>query len=134
MKNVKAVVTINKPVAAVFDFAINPENTPKWVDTIAAEQTNEWPVKLGSIYHNQRQNGAWSEYEVVAFEPNKTFVLQQKQDGFYVGYDFRPAEGGVATELEYHIWSKEKELPTSLTEDVLNSLVGKFKQVVEEVT
>lgn len=133
MKDVKAVITMSKPIAAVFDFAINPENTPKWIDIIVTEQTNEWPVKLGSIYRNQRTNGEWSEYEVVAFEPNKTFVLQQKQDNFYVGYAFKHAEDG-ATELEYRIWSEKKELPASLTEDALANLLVKFKRIIEEAS
>lgn len=132
MKVLKRTITINKPVAIAFDFAINPENTPKWVDSIVAEQTNEWPVKIGTMYRNQRTNAEWSEYEVVAFQPNKTFVLQQKQDDFYVGYTFKPTEDD-ATELEYSIWSEKKELPVLLTESVLSSLLGKFKQVVEAV-
>ena len=49
MKNNRLVVKINKPSSEVFAFYIDPENTPLWVDSIIAEQTNEWPIKIGTV-------------------------------------------------------------------------------------
>ena len=64
MKNNRLVVKINKPSSEVFAFYIDPENTPLWVDSIIAEQTNEWPIKIGTVYRNQNKFGEWSEYTV----------------------------------------------------------------------
>jgi uncharacterized protein YndB with AHSA1/START domain len=133
MKDCKLTVTINKPVEEVFAFTIDPKNTPKWVASIVAEQTNEWPVKLGTIYRNQRQNGEWSEYEITEFKQNKAFVMRQKNDSFHVGYVFTPASNDAATMLEYRVWKDEGEgeLPESLTVAVLQGILDKLKRAVE---
>jgi len=132
MKDCKLAITINKPVKEVFAFTINPDNTPKWVASITAEQTNEWPVKLGTIYRNQRKNGEWSEYEITEFELNKAFVMRQKNDSFHVGYIFTSVDNDTATMLDYRVWVDEGELPGSLMADVLQDILEKLKQVVED--
>lgn len=131
MKDARLAITINRPVKDVFAFTINPENTAKWVSSIITEETNEWPVKLGTIYRNQRRDGEWSEYEMTEFEPNKRFVMSQKNGNFNVGYVFTPVQDGAATSLEYRIWKDEGELPASLTMDTLQDIVNKLKEVVE---
>lgn len=102
MKVLKQTVAINKPIREVFAFVVNPDNTPKWINSIVQEQTSEWPVKLGTIYRNQRKDASWSEYEVTAFEPDKIFMLNKKDDDFYVKYTFTPVSKSV-TELEYEL-------------------------------
>ena len=129
MKEVRASAIINKPVNELFAFAIDPRNTPKWVKSITLEETNEWPIKAGSIYRNQRKNGEWSEYEVVTFEPNKTFVLK-KDDGLYVEYGFVPA-GESITRLEYCLRMATGELGSSLDERVLESMLRTLKMITE---
>lgn len=131
MKDLKLAIEINKPVEEVFAFTINPKNTPKYVGSIIVEETNEWPVKLGTIYRNQRKNGEWSEYEMTTFDPNKTFVMSQKNDSFNVGYVFTPTDKRDATKLEYRVWKDEGELPETLTVDVLQGIIDKLKRVVE---
>lgn len=130
MSSLTQTITINKPVANVFAFTINPKNTPKYVASIVTEQTNEWPIKLGTIYCNQRKNGEWSEYEVVGFEVNKTLVIRQKNDDFHVGYIFTSV-GDSAAKLEYSVWKDRGKLPATITMDLLKGIVEKLKEVVE---
>ncbi len=49
----RIVVQINRPVGEVFEFTTNPKNTSVWIDSVEAEETNEWPVQSGTIYRNR---------------------------------------------------------------------------------
>jgi len=121
----KLKIHIQRPVVDVFAFAINPHNTPKWIQSIAMEETNEWPVKIGSIYRNQKKTGEWAEYTVTAFEENKKFVLTKNHSTFHVSYTFRSLSSDL-TELEY-------ELPDNgeLKESFIQELLTNLKKVME---
>ena len=69
MKENKLTIQIKKPIQEAFAFPLNPANTPLWVDSFVKEETNEWPVKVGTIYRSQNRDGKWSEYVMAGFVP-----------------------------------------------------------------
>lgn len=127
MKDVKLTVVINRAAHEVFDFGLNPENTPKWIDGIVKEQTNESPTKLGTTYKNQDSDGNWNEYEITAYEPGIMFVMSKKDSSYHVKYTFKPL-GDSQCELEYYEWVDSGDLDEPFTQDILE----KLKDVIEK--
>lgn len=121
MKSNKLTIRINSPVRDVFEFVTNPANTPKWIDFINKEETNEWPPKLGTIYKNQDRDGVWRDLEMTEFEKNKMFVMTSRASGYHVKYTLTPA-GDSATELEYYEWMDGGELDGPFTMEPLKKL------------
>lgn len=121
MKDLKLIIQINKPVSVVFDFVINPKNTNKWVNSIVEEQTNEWPVKTGTIYKNCGVDGVWSEYELTEFVENKMFVMSKKNSSYHVKYTLTQINENT-TELEYYEWVDNGILDEPFTQDILEKL------------
>ena len=125
-KEVTLKIEINRSVAEVFDFTLNPANTPKWIDGIQHEETNEWPVRLGTVYRNKNTNGEWAEYKLSEFEPNKAFTLARQDRDYHVRYTFT-STGNRSCILNYHEWVEHGELTGVFTQDALD----KLKQIIE---
>lgn len=126
MQNNRLKVEINKPISEVFEFTLNPKNTPKWIDFIEVEETNEWPVKLGTIYRNSGKNSNWSEYELTDFKQNETFTLTKKNNPYRVKYTFKPLDNNK-TELEYYEWVEEGDM-----EPFKQGALNKLKAIMED--
>ena len=126
MKDKKLNIIIDKPVGVVFDFTLNPENTPKWIDGIVVEETNETPPKLGTIYRNKSQSGDWNEYEMTEFEKDKTFTLTRLNGDYHVRYTFKPVDNGC--DCEYYEWVDKGELDDTFSQSVLE----KLKSIMEQ--
>lgn len=121
MKVNELTVLIDRPIDEVFLFSVDPANTPIWVGSIVEEKTNEWPIKLGTVYENQNQAGEWSKYKVVSFDKNKLFKLESSDGTYCVEYTYSIA-GDNKTKLVYRELVKEGELDKPFTQRELDLL------------
>jgi hypothetical protein len=131
MKDITLTVSINRPVRVSFGYAINPENTPNWVDGIIKEETNETPTKLGTIYKNQSQDGSWREFEITEFKPGVMFTMTEKNSNIHVRYTFQPLNDKQC-ELGYYVWVDSGGLKAPFTKDNVRNIIQKLKDVIEQ--
>lgn len=98
-------VSIDLPVAEVFEFTTNPQKTPLWIEGMEEEQASEFPPKVGSFYRNRSFGcGVWSVYEVSGYEKDRLFALR-REDGYNVVYTYQPYEKG--TLMTYDEWMED---------------------------
>jgi uncharacterized protein YndB with AHSA1/START domain len=120
-------VVINKPLSEVFEFTINPDNTPTWISSIVHEEANERPPKPGTIYRNRDTSGHWSEYRVTEnYEKDHVFELEKTDGSYTVTYTYTPISGG-STKLEYYEWVPPGKKLEPFAQATLNDL----KEVME---
>lgn len=121
MREKKLRVEINRPLNDVFSFVLNPNNTPLWIDSVVKEETNEWPVKVGTTYRNCGVDGVWNDYTLAEITPNNTFVLRKNDNNYSVRYTLKAQSNGF-TELEYYEWVEVGELADPFTQEILEKL------------
>ena len=127
MRSNKLTIQINKSPAEIFKFYINPKNTHLWVESIIDEQTNEWPIKTGTVYSNQNKAGIWSEYRVTEVINNELFELISGDGNYHVRYSHKIINQKTS-ELEYYEWVDRVEIDGPFTQDILE----KLKTILED--
>jgi len=121
MKECKLTIQINKLASTVFEYLLDPNNTPLWIDSIVKEEVNEVPTKVGTIYRNVNKEGVWSEYLVTQYEKDKYFEFVSSNKNYHVKYTLTPLENNRC-ELEYYEWVVEGELEEPFTIHILEKL------------
>lgn len=125
MKQNKLTIRVNKPVAEVFEFTLDPANTPRWIDSIVKEEADASPG-FNVRYKNYNQKGEANEYVITEFEPNKSFTMAMVGGDYKVRYTFTPISDNE-TEVEYFEWSENGELAEPFGQEALE----KLKEVIE---
>ncbi len=121
MKNCRLIIKINRTASEVFQFTLDPNNTPLWVKSIIKEEVNETPTKVGTIYKNVNKEGVWSEYLVIQYEKDRIFEFVASDKNYHVKYTFTPLTD-TTCELEYFEWVENGELEGPFTIQILEKL------------
>lgn len=126
MKKNKLTIFISKPVKEVFEYSLESNNVPKWITSIKEEVALERPVKLGTRLKNIGINSnTWNEYEIIDFQPPKTFTLRRLNGDYFVKYTCIEQNNG--TNFEYFEWA-ENELDGLMEISALE----KLKELIEK--
>ncbi|MDP4030698.1 MAG: hypothetical protein U1C50_01635 [Patescibacteria group bacterium] len=126
MKVNKLVVKINKPVNEVFKFTTTPPNSTKWIPGVVSEETNDWPIKVGTIYKLKDESGNYSEVNVLALRIGKFIEWVAKDGNYHCRYNFKKIDENCSV-LEYLEWVETGDLPDPFTQEILE----KLKTVIE---
>lgn len=126
MQDLTLKIVINKPAKNVYEYYINPKNTPLWVESFVQEKTSEWPIKIGTHYINQSKNGSWGDYTVTALKENELFEFVSKDKNYHVRYTHKTLENN-SSELTYYEWVDHGELEDPFPIEALQ----KLKECVE---
>lgn len=119
MRENRLVIQIKRKPEEIIAFCLDPKNTPKWINSIVVEETNEWPVRVGTIYRNQNRKGEWAEYKVVALSP-VMFEFASTSSTYHVRYTCTP--NNDRTDLEYCEWMGGEGLLEPFSMDSLQEL------------
>jgi len=105
MVKVELSIVVNRPVAEVFAFVVDPANNKKWQEGLVESRlTSPGPVGVGSQITDVRKFLGMdmdSKLEVTAFEPNKTFgekVVSGPMQ-FEIMQTFEPSGDGTKVSL-----------------------------------
>jgi hypothetical protein len=128
MRSNKLVISINKPVHEIFSFTITPPNSKYWIPDIINEETNELPIKIGTIYKLTTKTGETFEVVVSKFDQDKLIEWTSKDQNFHCRYTYIPIDANTS-KLEYFEWV-DKE---ALDEPFSIMILKKLKSVVENL-
>ena len=117
----KIKIIIERPIAEVFEFTVNPKNTSLWISHIKQELSDNYPPNVGTIYKNTGDFEKWDFYIVEEFEKNKVFTLRDKDSNYHVRYTYKKL-GDNKTEMTYFEWVEKGELKSPFTLKVLERL------------
>lgn len=129
MKINKLKIVINKSAKEVFEFTINPENTPLWISHIKKEVADEYPPKIGTVYRNTTDYETWEEYTVTKLQENKSFTMKASDNNYFVRYTYKKLSE-TSTKLEYLEWVENGNLNNPFNQSVLS----KLKVIIEQIS
>jgi len=127
MKDNKLSIKINVPVERLFSFTITPPNSTLWLSSTIKEETNELPVKVGTIYTLTDKDGGQFTVIVNRLENNELVEWVAADNNYHCRYTYRTVDG-LTSELEYCEWVDPGEIEGPFMQGTLE----KLKQVLED--
>ncbi len=121
MKNNKLTIRIKKSIDEVFLFTITPPNTLKWTDSTVSEETNDLPIRVGTIYTLKDKNAQIAEYTVTALEEDKLVEWTSKDKNYHTCYTFTPVDENT-TDFEYYEWVDNGDIAEPFIQETLEKL------------
>lgn len=118
------VITINKPLAEVFAFCVTPPKAKLWVPGFIDEKTNEWPVKVGTVYTEYKNDNTSFNIIVSDYKENAYIEWKTEDGSYHVRYTFTSIDPNT-TQLTYR---ETGDVDEPFSQDVLENL----KHVVEK--
>ena len=130
---------INRPVAEVFAFLSNFENNSQWEPSVLeAYQVSSGPMQVGTKLSEVRKfmgRRVASNYEVIAYEPDRIFAVQSVSGPIQVkaSYTFEPIEGGtkITDTAEFELHGFFKLLAPLFSMMVRNQMTSNFRKIKE---
>lgn len=123
MKDNRLLIRIHKPINEVFAFCITPPKAKLWVPGIIDETTNEWPIKIATIYTEHKDNGTSFNIIVTDFKENQYIEWKTENDDYHVRYTFTQVDQNT-TQLEYVETG-------NVTQPFTTEVLEKLKDVIE---
>jgi len=121
MKDNKLKIRINKSVPEVFAFTTTPPNSKYWINSIIDEETNEWPIHVGTVYKLMSENGQQSEVVVASIKKNEIVEWVSRDNVYHCKYNFKAINENT-TELKYYEWVDKGIIDNPFTQDTLERL------------
>ena len=88
-------IIINKSQSEVFEYMLEPKNTPKWIDFIKSETIDTEQIDVGTIYTND-----FGTLTVTDYERNVYFELTDQDEKYQCSYSFKKIDDDT-TEVIY---------------------------------
>ena len=118
-------VTIDRPVAEVWQLASAVERWPEWMnglDSARLADGGTLAARKKVVFHTR---GADRESEVLSCEPPHELVLASRQAGFYAIYRYRFAESAATTSVQLEAECEASGLLSKLMAPMVRRLIAK---------
>ena len=110
MKSNKLRIRIKKPVDQVFKFTITPPNSTLWIKSVIKEETNQWPVQVGTVYKLYDKNGKCFEVVATVLKENDMVEWVSKDHVYHCRYSFKSLDKKFSGMFKREILSLTKVL------------------------
>lgn len=121
MKVNRLIIQVHTSVHELFLFTITPPNSTLWIPNVVKEKTNEWPVRIGTIYTLTTQDGSTSNVIVSNIKEDTLVEWVSEDNNYHCRYNFSSIDKDFS-KLEYYEKVDNGELIEPFTLETLEKL------------